>query len=119
MFCNGTHKISGLRSLNWVRKLTGKPGVPTPPDCEFEARRIHKIGQSYATDFSRAAESKAFRTHADLLPRDLAIAARISLDSSGDSLACIRIPLNLLRGTFGLPIFDFIKSLCMTTIIVD
>jgi len=73
--------------LRRVRKLTGKPVGATPPDCEFEARRIHGIGRVYATNFSRAAESKAFRTHWDLLPRDLAIAARIVLLSSGETRA--------------------------------
>jgi len=103
------HNCREIFQLLWVRKLTGKPVGSTPPDCEFEARRIHKTGQHYAADFSRAAESKAFRTHADLLPRDLAIAARISLCSSGDSRALTIMPRNLAFGTFGLPIFGFIK----------
>jgi len=100
-----------------VRKLTGKPVDVTPPDCEFEARRIHN--QIYENDFSRAAESKAFRTHSDLLPRDLAIAACISLLSSGESLALTMMPRRLALGTFGLPILVLINTLCKTKITVD
>ena len=109
LVCN----CSGLDTMQhiirgWVRKLTGKPVDITPPDCEFDARRIH-TEQAYETNFSRAAKSKAFRIHSDLLPRDLAIAARISLASSGDSLACIKISRSFAFGTFGLPIFLLIK----------
>ena|SRR5258708_3293450 len=92
-----------------VRKLTGKPVGSTPPDCEFEARRIHRTKDVYATDVSRAAESKAFRTHSDLLPRDLAIATRIVLSSSGETRACIRMPRRFAFGTLGLPILVLIK----------
>src|SRR6266576_5805616 len=91
--------------LIWVRKLTGKPGGYTSLDCEFDARRIQS--NPYETDFSRATESKAFRTHSDLLPRDLAIAARISLCSSGERRALTIMPRSLDFGTFGLPIFAF------------
>jgi hypothetical protein len=31
----------------WVRKLTGKPEALTPPDCEFEARRIQMIMEHF------------------------------------------------------------------------
>jgi len=106
-----------MLAMLWVRKLTGKPGGATPPDCEFDARRIHI--RPYETDFSRAAESKTFRTHSDLLPRDLAIAACISLLSSGESLAFTIIPRRFALGTFGLPILVLINTLCKTKIIVD
>jgi hypothetical protein len=94
----------------WVRKLTGKPVDFTPPDCGFETRRIHHETDRYETGLSFwTAEINALRIQSDLLCGDLAIEACISLFSSGESLACIRIPRNLAFGTFGLPIFVFIK----------
>jgi hypothetical protein len=42
------------------------------------------------------------------------IASLITRFSSGDTLACIRIPRYLAFGTFGLPIFVFINPFCMT-----
>jgi hypothetical protein len=101
----------------WVRKLMGKPAFFTIADCESEARRIH-ICYEIRVSF-RAVDSKALRIHSDFLCGDLAIAACISLSSSGESLACISMPLNLALGTFGLPIFLLIKTLCMTQTIVD
>jgi hypothetical protein len=59
------------------------------------------------------------RIQSDLLCGDLAIAACISLFSSGESLALTIMPRNLAFATFGRPIFGFIKSLCKTEIIVD
>ena len=98
----------------WVRKLIGKPVDFTPPDCEFDARRIHMGINVYEIYLSfLAAESNALRIQSDLLCGDLAIEACISLFSSGESLACIRIPRSLAFGTFGLPIFAFIKKLCV------
>ncbi len=102
-----------------MRKLTGKPVGSTHPDCEFEARRIHRTGQYYDDGFSRAAESRAFRTHSDLLPGDLAIAACNSLSSSGESLALTMIPRSFDFGTLGLPILCFIHTLRKTKRIVD
>jgi hypothetical protein len=46
----------------WVRKLTGKPADTTPPDCEFNARRIHATTDICENDLSLwAAESNALR----------------------------------------------------------
>ena len=117
-FCNRINCPPILVSDSWVRKLTGKPGGATPPDCEFEARRIHSF--RYETvSLLLAASSKAIRIHSDRLPRDLAIAACISLLSSGESLAWMRIPRSFDFGTFGLPILVPIKTLRITKIIVD
>ena len=94
----------------WVRKLTGKPGGHTSPDCEFEARRIH--GFSYETvSISAVAARTAFLIHSDLLPGDLAIAARTRLASSGRSLNTTRTDRFSDFGTLGLPILSFIKLL--------
>jgi len=59
--------------------------------------------------FVLAAENKALRIHSDLLLRDLEIAACISVASSEDNRACIKVPRSFDFGTLGLPIFDFIK----------
>jgi hypothetical protein len=107
-----------LRS--WVRKLIGKPVDFTPPDCEFDARRIHMEIDVYENCLSfLAAESNALRIQSDLLCGDLAIAACSSLFSSGESLALTMIPRNLAFATFGLPILGFINSLRKTKITVD
>lgn len=104
----------------WVRKLTGKPGVPTPPDCEFDTRRIHRKRGVYEISLSfLAADSKALRIQSDLLCGDLAIAACISLFSSAESRAFTIIPRSLALATFGLPIFGFINTFRKTKIIVD
>ena len=101
----------------WVRKLTGKPGGHTSPDCEFEARRIHRF---YETDsLPLAAARTAVRNHSDLLFGDLAIAARTLLASSGRSLNTIKIECFSDFGTLGLPILAFINSFGITKIIVD
>src|SRR5437870_2092564 len=93
-------------TLSRVRKLTGKPGGPTPSDCEFETRRIHA---GYETDMlPLATASKAVRIQSDLLLRDLEIAACNSLFSSGDKRALTIMPRSLDLGTFGLPILGFI-----------
>jgi IS1 family transposase len=107
-----------MLSQHWVRKLRGKPAFFTSADRESEPRRIHLICYEIRVSF-RASDSKAWRIHSDFLCGDVAIAACISLSSSGDSLACIRMPLNLAFGTLGLPIFLLIKTLCMTKILVD
>jgi hypothetical protein len=102
----------------WVRKLTGKPGGRTSPDCEFEARRIHDF--DYETvSVLLAASSKAVRIHSDRLLRELAIAARMVLASSGRTLHCIKIARFSDLGTLGRPILGFIKTLSITKIIVD
>src|ERR1700722_16340552 len=61
----------------WVRKLIGKPVADTTPDCEFDARRIHKPVYENGVPFL-ATESNALRIHSDFLCGDLAIAACIS-----------------------------------------
>jgi hypothetical protein len=94
----------------WVRKLMGKPVFLTIADCESEARRIQLTERNYEPGLSPpAAESKVFRTHSDVEPPERFTAAEIAVFSSGESLACTRIPRNLAFGTFGLPIFGFIK----------
>ena len=103
------HYYAAKLNLFWVRKLIGKPVADTTPDCEFDARRIHKPVYENCVPFL-ATESNALRIHSDFLCGDLAIAARISLSSSGESLACMRIPRNSAFGTFGLPIFLLIKN---------
>ena len=95
----------------WVRKLIGKLGVPYN-------RRLGVRGSSHPLYYEAvlslsAAESNAFRIHADLPSGERCIAPAITLFSSGETLACIRIPRNLAFGTFGLPIFGFIKILCV------
>jgi hypothetical protein len=100
----GENKLPLLR----VRKLIGKPGGHTSPDRQFDAGRIHV--DNYETgSLHLATNSKALRIHSDLLCRDVAIAACISLFSSGDTRAWTRMPRSLAFGTFGLPIFGFIK----------
>jgi len=91
----------------WVRKLIGKLGVPYN-------RRLRVRGSPHPNDYDAglslaAAESNAFRIQADLPSGDRRIAPEITVFSSGETLACIRIPRNLAFGTFGLPIFGFIK----------
>jgi len=100
----------------WVRKLTGKPACATPADCEFEARRIQNFG--YETVLL-AASSTAVRIHSDRLLRELALAARIVLASSGRTLNCIKTARFSDFGTLGLPILGFINTLSITKIIVD
>ena len=99
---------------SWVRKLTGKPAFLTIADCESEARRI----QFYAAS-SKAADNKALRIQSDFDFLALLIAVFIVIASSGDTLACTRIPRRLAFGIFGLPILVLINTLCMTKIIVD
>ena len=91
----------------WVRKLIGKLGVPYN-------RRLRVRGSPHPNDYDAglslaAAESNAFRIHTDLPSGERRIAPEITAFSSGETLACIRIPRNLAFGTFGLPIFGFIK----------
>jgi hypothetical protein len=105
-------------SLARVPKLAGKPEDFTPPDREFEARRIQLDYYATCLPFL-AVESRACRTHSDLLCGDLAIAACNSLSSSGERRAFTIMPRNLDLGTFGLPIFGFINTLCKTKINVD
>jgi len=96
----------------WMRKLIGKLGVPYN-------RRLRVRGSSHPHDYDAdlslaAAESNAFRIHSDLVSLVRLIAAIIALFSSGETLACIKMPRYLAFGTVGLPIFGFINSFCMT-----
>jgi len=91
----------------WVRKLIGKLGVPYN-------RRLRVRGSPhplfYDADLSLpAAESNAFRIQSDLPSGERRMASEISLFSSGEIRASIRIPRTLPFGSFGLPIFGFIK----------
>jgi nitrate reductase NapE component len=103
----------------WVRKLIGKLGVPYN-------RRLGVRDSShplfYDADLSlHAAESNAFRIQSVLFVPAFRIASLIASPSSGEKRACIKTPLYLAFGTFGLPILVFINSFsfCMTQIIVD
>jgi hypothetical protein len=86
-----------------VRKLTGKPAFLTIADSESEAPRMQFQAHCLAH------EIRAFLTHSEVFSRALFIACWIVRCSSGDSLAWIRMPRFLALGTFGLPIFFFIK----------
>jgi hypothetical protein len=99
VYCDLVHTFVALR----VRKLTGKPGVVTPPDCEFEARRIHTFSDYEIVAYYLDADSKTVRIHSDLLLRDLAIAACICLASGGVNLAANKAPLAFCVPIFGLP----------------
>ena len=107
------HKMCAIFQSCWVRKLLGKLGVPYN-------RRLRVRGSphphNYDADLSLpAAESNAFRIQSDLVSLARLIAAKMTLFSSGDTLACIKIPLYLALGTVGLPIFGvFINRYCMT-----
>ena len=48
----------------WVRKLTGKPGGNTSPDCEFDTRRIHRLIYEVHISFL-ATWSNALRIQSD------------------------------------------------------
>ena len=110
------HRIRCILRSHWVRKLIGKPAFLTIADCESEARRI----QSHAAVFSPfATKSNAFRTHSEVVSLERRMASAIAEFSSGESLACIRIPRSFDFGFRGLPSFFFIKTLCMTKILVD
>src|ERR1017187_1755192 len=100
-----------------VHKLIGKLGVPynrrlgvrdSPHPNDYEA------GLSLA-----ATESNAFRIHSDWLCPARRIAPLITWFSSGETRVTIKMPRFLAFGIVGLPIFVFIKTLCVTKIIVD
>jgi hypothetical protein len=92
-----------------VRKLTGKPVGSTPPDCEFDARRIHWNLLGYETGLlALDAESKTVRIHSEVVFRDMAIAACICFASGGVNLAANNLPLAFCVPIFGLPTFFFI-----------
>jgi hypothetical protein len=91
----------------WVRKLIGKLGVPYN-------RRLRVRGSPHPLDYDAglslaAAESNAFRIQPDLSSGERCIAASITLLSSGETRAIIKMPRFLAFGTVGLPIFGFIK----------
>jgi hypothetical protein len=91
----------------WVRKLIGKLGVP-------DNRRLRVRGSPhplyYDADLSLpAADSNAFRAHSDWLCPARRIAPLITWLSSGETRVTMKMPRFLAFGTFGLPIFDFIK----------
>src|SRR5258705_10666966 len=90
----------------WVRKLTGKPAFLTIADCESETRRIHV----YQVAFS-AADNNALRIQADLVCPARAIAWPNCRASSCASRTATRTCLDLVFGTFGLPLFLAINYL--------
>jgi hypothetical protein len=91
----------------WVRKLIGKLGVP------YNRRmgvRDSSHPLNYDADLSLpAAVSNAFRVHSDFIIFERRIASLITLFSSWEILVNIRIPRTFAFGSFGLPIFGFIK----------
>ena len=89
-----------------VRKLTGKPGGHTSPDCEFDARRIHGLYEDCISVL--AAKSKDSLSHSDFLCGDLAIAACNALASPGENRTAKTMPLAFCMPTFGLPTRFFI-----------
>jgi hypothetical protein len=94
-------------TLFWVRKLIGKLGVPYNRTLGV---RGSPHPHYYETGLSLAAvDSNAFRIHSDLLSGERRIASEITLFSSGEIRVSIRIPRTLPFGSFGLPIFGFIK----------
>src|ERR1700722_4980074 len=95
------YKMYAIFQLCWVRKLIGKLSVPYN-------RRLRVRGSShpqcYGPDLSiSAACSKDFRIHSDLVSLERFIALLITWLSSGETLACIKIPRYLAFGTVGLP----------------
>jgi hypothetical protein len=91
----------------WVRKLIGKLGVPYN-------RRLRVRGSPHPHDHDAdlslaAAESNAFRVHSDFISFERRIAPSITLFSSCEIRVSIRIPRTFAFGSFGLPIFGFIK----------
>jgi hypothetical protein len=99
--------IYAILKSSWVRKLTGKLGVPYN-------RRLRVRGSPHPLNYEGvllplAVESNAFRIQSDAMSGDALIAAFISLFSSVESRMLIIIPRTLDFGSFGLPIFGFIK----------
>ena len=95
-----------------VRKLIGKLGVPY--NRRLGVRGSSHPRKAYAADLSLpAAESNAFRIQSLLPCPDCRIAPLIALPSSGETRACIKTPRNSALGSFGLPIFCFIKIVCV------
>ena len=91
----------------WVRKLIGKLGVPYN-------RRLGVRGSSHPLNYDAdlsfpAADSNAFRAHSDWLWPARRIAPLITWLSSGETRVTMKMPRFLAFGTFGLPIFAFIK----------
>ena len=104
--------MSAIFKSYWVRKLIGKLGVPYN-------RRLRVRGSPHPHYYDAglslpATDSNAFRIHSDLVSLACLIAAKMTLFSSGETRACIKIPLYLALGTVGLPIFGFINRYCMT-----
>src|SRR5208283_4763105 len=100
-------QICAIFKSVWVRRLIGKPGVPYN-------RRLRVRGSPHPLNYDAglslpAAESNAFRIQSDLVSGDRRMASEITLFSSGEIRASISIPRTLDFGSFGLPIFGFIK----------
>lgn len=101
-----------------VRKLTGKPGGRYTHGLRVRSSPHPESDYAACLQFL-AVESRACRTHSDLLCGDLAIAACNSLSSSGDNRAITVFPRFLAFGSFGLPILVLINTFGITKIIVD
>ena len=108
-------KMLAICKSVWVRKLTGKLGVPYN-------RRLGVRGSSHPLDYNAglslpAADSNAFRIQSDLTWPERFTAAFTTLVSSGVNLAPIRMSLVSPFGNVGLPIFFFIYCLtkCLTS----
>ena len=100
-------KMRAIFKSVWVRKLIGKLGVPYN-------RRLRVRGSPhplfYDADLSLpAAESNAFRIQSPRPSSDELMAASMVPFSSLETRAWMMISRNLAFGTFGLPIFAFIK----------
>jgi hypothetical protein len=101
--------IRNIFSPSWVRKLIGKLGVPYNRRLRV---RDSSHPSAHATLFCPfAAESRASRIQVDFTSLDRLIAASMTLLSSWETRVCMSIPRSLVFGTFGLPIFGFIKIL--------
>jgi hypothetical protein len=99
--------MRAIFKLVWVRKLIGKLGVPYN-------RRLGVRGSSHPLNYDAdlsfpAADSNAFRAHSDWFCPARRIAPLMTWLSSGETRVTINTPRFLAFGTFGLPIFVFIK----------
>ena len=107
-------KMCAIFQLLWVRKLIGKLGVPYNRRLRVRGSPHPFQQRNYDAVLPPCAdESNDFRIQSDLPCPERRIAPLIVCASSGETLACIKIPRNLAFGTFGLPIFGFIKILCV------
>jgi len=101
--------LTNANFTRWVRKLIGQARGLYTPGLRVRGSP-HPVSQA---DTLLADSIRAFLTQSEVLSADLETAALMVLCSSGESLAWMRIARFLAFGTFGLPILDFIKILCV------